>query len=73
MYVYLANLGSMMEKAERSQLLPDLELMALFLVTAVGLARAATAVEEAAAAVKAAAALPVQAMLTEMVRFLRNF
>jgi hypothetical protein len=67
MSVDLANMGPMMEKAERSPLLPHSELTALFLVTAVGLAQAAIAVEEAAAAVKEAVALPVQAMLTAMV------
>lgn len=73
MSVSLANMDSMMEKAERSQLLQDSELTALFLVPVVGLARAAIAVEEAAAAAKAAVALPVQAMPTEMVWFYRLF
>ena len=73
MSVFLANMSSIMEKAERSLLLPDSELMALFLDTVVGQVRAAIAVEEAAAAAKEAVALPVQVMLMEMVCHFKIF
>jgi len=71
--VFAANMGSMMEIAERSQLLLGWVLMVLFLVTAVGLAQAAIAVEAAVAAAREVVVLPVQVMLTETVRLSKIF